>query len=83
MVSIEDELSTDWERVESRRYQDDIGRCLNFHNLSLSQLFNHLNVPPMDGEYPYIKSWEETINTRRSGAGGSRTGDEDEEGDEE
>ena len=36
---------------------------------------SHLNIPRMDGpDYPYVKSWEEWLNGRRSRAGGSGSG---------
>ena len=53
---------------------------MNYNHMTLAHMMSHLNIPQMDGpEYPYVRSWEERVNARRSGAGGNRFGGADEE----
>ena len=84
MIPVEnDEVPMDWYNVEMRRLQDQMARGLNFSNQSHIRLFDHFNIPHIDGgNFPYIPTWEEVISARRSGAGGSGVGlDDDEEED--
>lgn len=84
MIPVEDEIPNEWFNVEGRRYQDDLGRSLNFTNRSFIQMFNHFNIQHVDGgQFPYVPTWEERINTRRSEAGGSGARENDEEEEDE
>ena len=51
VISIDDEMLMNWCNVEVRRYQDDLGRSMNYNHWTLAYLFYHLNIPPMDEPY--------------------------------
>ena len=52
----------DWYSVESRAYQDDLGRSMNYNNMAPTHMMSHLHIPRMDGpEYPYVRSWDERL----------------------
>nr|KAJ0204711.1 hypothetical protein LSAT_V11C500278910 [Lactuca sativa] len=81
VIPVENEdVPMDWYNVEMRRMQDQLARGLNFSNQSHIRLFDHFNIPHIDGgNYPFIPSWDERIAARRSGAGGSGAANDDEE----
>ena len=67
-----DEVPMDWYNVKMRRLQDQMARGINFSNESHVWLFDHFHITHIDGgNFPHIPSWDEVINARRSGAGGS------------
>jgi hypothetical protein len=79
VIPVDDEVPMDGYNMEVRRYQDDLGRSMNYNNMALSHLFTHLNIPSMDTpDYPYVRSWDERIEARRSGAGGCGDGEDEE-----
>lgn len=70
--------------MELRRYQYDIGQGINYNYMALSHMMNHIHIPLMEEpEYSHIRSWNERVNSRRSGARGSGVGDDNEEEDED
>ncbi|KAL7605090.1 hypothetical protein Lser_V15G17613 [Lactuca serriola] len=81
VIPVENEdVPMDWYNVEMRRMQDQMARGLNFCNQSHIRLFDHFNIPHIDGgNYPFIPSWDERIGVRRSGVGGSGAANDDEE----
>ena len=81
VIPVENEdVPMDWYNIEMRRMQDQMARGLNFSNQSHIRLFDHFNIPHIDGgNYPYIPSWDERISARHSGAGGSGANNDDEE----
>ncbi|KAL7605091.1 hypothetical protein Lser_V15G17612 [Lactuca serriola] len=81
VIPVENEdVPMDWYNVEMRRMQDQMARGLNFCNQSHIRLFDHFNIPHIDGgNYPFIPSWDERIGARRSEVGGSGAANDDEE----
>ena len=69
MVPVDDELPMQPYNVELRAYQDDIGRSLNYHHMTVAHMMHHMNIPRMNDvpDYPYIRSWEERWNSRKVG----------------
>lgn len=60
VIPVDDEVPMDGYNMEVRRYQDDLGRSMNYNNMALSHLFTHLNIPSMDPpDYPYVRSSDE------------------------
>lgn len=75
VIPIDDEIPMDWYNIELRRYQDDLGRNMNYQNESSVHLFNQLNLAPRDGSgYPYVRSWDERISQHQNQAGGNGVG---------
>lgn len=44
--------------------------------MNLSHMISHMNIPRTYDvpDYPYFRSWEERLDAKRSGAGGSGSG---------
>ena len=63
VIPVDEELPMDWYNVELRRYQDDIGRGVNFVNESFACLFKQMHFTPRPG-FPYISSWDERMQAR-------------------
>ena len=81
VIPVEEELPMDWYNVEMRRYQDDIGWGVNFVNESFTCLFEQMHSTPRP-RFPYISSWDESVQARGNQVSGSGAGgDEDEEED--
>ena len=80
VIPVDDKLPMDWYNMEMRRYQNDLGLSMNYHNKSFFYLFEQMNIFPRPGpRYPYVASWEERVNQRRNQAGGSGAGGNEEE----
>lgn len=77
-----DELPMDPYHVMARRYDDDVGRGLNYVGYSLEGIMCHLAIIPsvrMPDRYTYIPTWEESWANNHGGAGISGAGDRDDE----
>ena len=83
VIPVDEDLSMDWYNIEARRYQDDLGRSMNYNNESFVYLFEQMNIAPRPGPgFLYVPSWEERLQARRNQASGSGIGGDEEEDDD-
>lgn len=60
IIPIEDELPMDPNNVALRRYQDNKARGINYTNIHLDIMMQHMNINRPSGDpvsYPYIPTW--------------------------
>lgn len=66
--------------VEMCRYHDNMGRGVNYSNMHLDLMIQHMNIQrPCEYlfSYPYIPTWDELWVEQQGGAGGSGCGDDE------
>ncbi|CAI9294947.1 unnamed protein product [Lactuca saligna] len=74
VIPTEDELPMNPYNVAMRRYQDNLGRGINYTNMHLDLMIQHMNIQrPSEYpvSYPYILAWDELWVEQHGGADGS------------
>ena len=77
-----DEIFMDPYHVMARRYNDDVGRGLNYVGYSLEAIMHHLAITPSVGvpdHYTYIPIWGERWTKHIGSADTSEAGDGDDD----